>query len=205
MSKAEDILRQQKEEQTATKTAEESAHIVKAKLEEHETEVKRAAIDAGFDPADPIKGWHDAVASFNKEKDEFDAEKQKFAVYVTSYNTQLELLNDEKRRFQQEVTAQQARSEVIDDAISTKTKELATKTQELTDRQKALQVVANEIATKKAELDDIKELINAALRKCKNLVLKAEDRADFYYNKSMGDYWGRFANWARHLFRDLRI
>ncbi len=205
MSKAEDILRQQKEEQTATKTAEESSRIAKANLEEHETQVKRQTIDAGFDPADPIKGWHDAVAAFNKEKDEFDAEKQRFAAWVTDYNLNLERLNAEKKTFQEEVTAQQVKSKAIDDTISAKAKELAAKAQELTDRQKALQVVANEIATKRAELDNINTLINTALRKCKKLVLEAADRHDYYYDLALSNSWGKFTAWVKDLFRDLRL
>jgi len=205
MSKAENILRQQQGNQTVVKTAEESARIAKAELEKHEAEVKKAAINAGFDPADPIKGFHDAVAAFNKEKDELDKRQQicftNSSEWMTNYNTNLERLNAEEQRFRQEVAAQQA-----------KQKELVAKSIELDNKKKELQLIVGNIAAKQTELDNIKELTNRALRKCSKLVLEAERRRDEYqglalaeYDEALASSWDKFLTWIRNLFRDLRL
>ncbi len=205
MSKAEEILRQQKEEQTTAKTAEESARVAKAKLEVHENEVKKAAIDAGFDPADPIKGWHAAVDSFNKEKDEFDAEKQKFAAWVKDYNLNLERLNTAQKKFQEEVATQQAKSKTTYETLATKSRELDTTVKDIIEKQKIVQTIANQISEKEADLDDVEYRLKIALTKCKKLVLEAEYRHDKYYNLALSDQWGKVVSFTKNLFRDLRL
>lgn len=190
MTRAEEILAEQKRQKDEAYKREHEDDVAK----QHEAEVSKRAVDAGYDPADPIGAFHKAVDAFNAERAQF--------------NLDLQNLENAKARFQDEVISNQSKLKATEDAIAAKGKELAAKyaeitakTQELTDIQSAIQVLGKEIAAKKTELADINDKITLALKKCRTLVLRAEQKSDFYYNLAMSDQWGKFLDYAKRLFR----
>jgi chromosome segregation ATPase len=200
LTAAEEILKQQRAEQAKKKQPEQTVltKSFQEQLAEKEAELKLQALNEGFDPANPVKAFHDAVDAFNKEKDEFDKRQAGYDVWVANYNTSLKLLNEAKAKFEKQVIEQATKNKAIETALTSKKQEMA-------DTQKAIEALSLEISAKQGQLDDIEDRITMALRKCKKLVLSAENKKNYYYDLAMSDTWGRFGAWARNLFRDLGI
>jgi chromosome segregation ATPase len=205
MARAEDILKQQKIEQPAKivpKDAISSAqdNLVEQELilKTRETELKIQALSDGFDSVDPIGAFHKAVDTFNQEKEQFSAERIR-------HNVNVQLFIEDRKKLVAEISANQDRFKILNDDINAKENLLTEKRAELLDIQKAIQTLGNECSTKKGELEDINERITLALKKCRKLVLAAEDRQDYYYSIAMSDQWGKFVYWVKNLFSGLRF